>query len=188
LCGNFRWRLKDELEHRANTIRELQGQGYNIPQIAQELQLSVSTIKKISARLHRESRENYQKLILERIPYDVDVTLELYKSIKRQCKELAETTDKDVVRVKALDLLQRAGKEYIDLEMRGNYVKRSLDVAGHIQKKLNEVPPPPPDTAGSSSQSEEEEREEEGDEELEEEMEEEVEKEAQYGSSSQRKF
>jgi len=87
--------MKDELEHRANTIRELQGQGYTITLIAQQLQLSVPTIKRISARLHRESRENYQRLIQERIPYDVDSTLELYKSIKRQAKELADKTDNE---------------------------------------------------------------------------------------------
>lgn len=132
--------MEDEQEHRRNTIRELQGQGYTITQIAQKLELSVPTIKRISARLHRESRENYQRLVLERIPYDVDSTLELYKSIKRQAKELADKTDNETVKVRALDLLQRAGKEYIELEMRGDYVKRSLDVAEHIQKKLNELP------------------------------------------------
>jgi len=176
--SNFRWRLKDELEHRANRIRELQGQGYNIPQIAQELQLSVPTIKRISARLHRESRDNYQRLVQERIPYDVDSTLELYKSIKRQAKELADHADKDIVKVRALDLLQRAGKEYIDLEMRGNYVKRALDVADHIQEKLNELPLK---TEGDLEAEEEEEEEED----LEEETEEE--EKTQYGNS-QRKF
>jgi transposase len=138
--SNFRWRYKDELEHRSNKVRELQGQGYNIPQIAQELQVSVPTIKRISARLHRESRENYQRLVQERIPYDVDATLELYKSIKRQAKQIVDSTNDDGVKVRALDLLQRAGKEYIELEMRGEYVKRSLDVAEHIQKRLNELP------------------------------------------------
>jgi transposase len=138
--GRFRWRMEDEQEHRRDTIRELQGQGYTITQIAQKLQLSVPTIKRISARLHRESRENYQRLVQEKIPFEVDSTLDLYKSIKRQAKELAERTDNDAVRVRALDLLQRAGKEYIDLKMRGDYIKRSLDVAEYIQKKLNELP------------------------------------------------
>jgi hypothetical protein len=148
--------MEDEREHRANTIRELQGQGYTITQIAQRLQLSVPTIKRISARLRRESRENYQRLITEQIPYEVDSTLDLYKSIKRQAKELADSTDDERVKVRALDLMQRAGKEYIDLKMRGDFVKKALDVAEHIQKKLNELP----------STSTEEENEEEVEEEL----------------------
>jgi hypothetical protein len=36
--GKFSWRLKDELEHRANRVRELQGSGYSITEIAQQLQ------------------------------------------------------------------------------------------------------------------------------------------------------
>jgi transposase len=152
-AGRFRWTFKDELEHRRNTIRELQGQGYTVTQIAQKLQLSVSTIKHTAAALRKESRENYQRLVQEQIPYEVDSTLDLYKSIKRQAKELAERTDNDAVRVRALDLLQRAGKEYIDLKMRGDYVKRALDVAEHIQKKLNELPA----TSNSSTEEEEEE-------------------------------
>jgi hypothetical protein len=138
--NNLRWRVKDEIEDRRNRVRELQGSGYTITQIAQELQMSVITIKRDSAFLKQQARENYQRHIQERLPYDVENTLAFYRSIQKQAKEIAKNTDNDSVKVKALALAKDAGREAMDLELRGEYVKRAMDAAAEIQKRLNKLP------------------------------------------------
>lgn len=144
----LRWRLKDEQEHRRNRVRELQGSGYTLTDIAQELQVSLPTIKRDSAWLKVQAVENYQKHIQQRLPYDVENTIAFYRSIQKQAKEIAKNADNDNVRVKALSLAKDAGKEAMDLELRGEYVKRAMDAATEIKRRLDKLP-----SSSSSSSS-----------------------------------
>jgi hypothetical protein len=136
----FRWRVQDEVSHRRETVRELQGTGYTIPMIAQKIGYSVITVKKDSAFLHKESKERYLNHIEERLPFETETTLGFYKFVIRQAKELYETTQKESVKVRALELMKDARKEYQDLLLRGEYVKRSLDAAIEIKKRLDNLP------------------------------------------------
>jgi hypothetical protein len=136
----FRWRVQDEVEHRRETVRELQGSGYTIPMIAQKIGYSVITIKKDSAFLHKQSKEKYQNHIESRLPFEVETTLGFYKFVIRQAKELYETTQKESVKVRALELMKDARKEYQDLLLRGEYVKRAMDAATEIKKRLDSLP------------------------------------------------
>jgi hypothetical protein len=168
--GKFRWRVKDEIEHRRSTILELQGAGYTIPQIAQKLGYATITIKKDSAFLHKQSQAKYQNHLEQHLPHEVELTLSLYKSIIRQAQELSETTQSEAVKVRALTLMKDARKEYQDLILRGEYVARGMDAAIKIKRRLDNLP--------NKGEEEEEGQEEEGGEEELEEVEEEEEKES----------
>jgi hypothetical protein len=131
------WRVKDEIRVRRDTVKDMQGAGYTHAQIAKKLGLSIVTIDRDSAFLHQQAREEYQRHVQERIPYEVETTLALYKNIKRQALELAGITDSERTKVAALALAKDSGKEAIDLQLRGEYVKRAMDAASEIQKRLN---------------------------------------------------
>jgi hypothetical protein len=134
------WRVKDEIRVRRDTVKDLKGAGYTNAAIAKRLGLSLVTIDRDTAFLHQQAREEYQRHIQERIPYEVETTLALYKRIKREAIELAENTNSERVKVAALSLAKDAGKEAMDLELRGEYVKRAMDAATEIKERLDKLP------------------------------------------------
>jgi Ran GTPase-activating protein (RanGAP) involved in mRNA processing and transport len=85
--------------------------------------------------------------------------------------EVIGNTDNDNVRVKALALAKDAGKEAMDLELRGEYVKRAMDAATEIKKRLDKLPHYQQQQQQQQSQSDQQTSEEEEIEEEEEEQE-----------------
>ena len=135
-----RWRVKDEIKFRRDTVREMLGQGYNQADIARHLGKSMGTISSDVVYLREQALKDYEKHIQERLPFEVETTLALYKSIIRQATELAKSTDNENVKIRALVCMKDARKEYQDLQLRGEYVKRAMDAATAIQKRLNKLP------------------------------------------------
>jgi hypothetical protein len=149
-----RWRVKDEIKFRRDTVREMLGQGYSQADIARSLGKSMGTISTDVTYLKEQARQNYERHIQERLPFEVDTTLALYKSIIRQANELAKSTNNETVKIRALICMKDARKEYQDLQLRGEYVKRAMDAAAEIQKRLDKLPK---QTGSNSSGSSEEE-------------------------------
>lgn len=117
--------------------------------------MSVPTIKRDSVWLKQQARENYQKHIQERLPYDVEDTIAFYRSIQREAREIAKNADNESVKIKALALAKDAGKEATDLELRGEFVKRAMDAATEIKKRLDKLPHYYRQSSSSSSSSSE---------------------------------
>lgn len=131
-----RWRVKDEIKFRRDTVREMLGQGYSQADIARHTGKSMGTISADVVYLRQQAIRDYQKHIQERLPFEVDQTLALYKSIIRQAKELAEKTDNENVKVRALMCMKDARKEYQDMRLRGEYVKRAMDAAAAMGRVI----------------------------------------------------
>ena len=120
-----RWRAKDEIKFRRDTVRELLGQGYNQAEIARHLGKGMATISRNVVFLREQSRQDYQRYIQERLPFEVETTLALYKSIIRQANELAKSTENENVKIRALVCMD-ARKEYQDLQLRGENMSSGL--------------------------------------------------------------
>jgi IS30 family transposase len=135
-----RWRVEDEIKFRRDTVREMLGQGYSQAEIARHLEKGMATISRDVVYLREQARKDYERHIQERLPFEVETTLALYKSIIRQATELAKYTDNDNVKIRALVCMKDARKEYQDLQLRGEYVERAMKAAGVIQKQLSKLP------------------------------------------------
>ncbi len=134
-----RWRIQDEINWRRHLVMQYLASGYNQAEIAQKLQKATATISRDVSYLQQQAKQNYKSHIEEKIPFEVEQTLALFKKIKKQAIEIAENAPNERIKIAALALAKDAGKEAIELQMQGEYVERAIKIATTQNTLLQEL-------------------------------------------------
>lgn len=139
---------KQQIEWRRNQVLELSSKGYTQSEIANTLQVNVSTISRDISFLRDQAKENIKKYVDERLPMEYEKCLVGITSIMKEAWNTSQKTDDNREKIQALSLAKDCYGMKLDLLTNASVIDKALEFVELKQEqkekqeqKQNNVPP-----------------------------------------------
>ena len=132
---------QNQIVWRQEKVLELAGNGYSEREIANQLQISDTTIHRDLAVLKQQAKEHIRKYIDERVPFEYQKTLAgLEGIIKNMSNIISQSTDNDEI-MKASNIKMQAYNLRMEMVSSANLVHEAIVLAekyrGYTTQKDN---------------------------------------------------